>query len=168
MLTPLTNALTPLAKRLHYTPVEAPRATRLITDTLAETLARCACEVIAEPRTPGGRLDLLAHAPNGRSLAIEIDRDNKAWSVRKLARCAEEFWTDALWVRWRGSVTHDVPDTVCLIDMTRARVRVRNAAAIAHHENAPQAESLTGRWNSAMCTASGDRLRASTQRVRDK
>ena len=126
----ISRALAPLAKRLYYTPVDAPHATRLITETLAETLSQCACEVIPEPRTPGGRLDLLAHAPNGRSLAIEIDRDNKAWSVCKLARCAEEFWTDALWVRWRGSVTHDVPDAVCVIDMTYARVRVRNADAI--------------------------------------
>ncbi|MEM1422713.1 MAG: hypothetical protein AAGH64_01795 [Planctomycetota bacterium] len=135
----LAHALLPVAKRLHYRPLPAHKATRLITDTLTDTLVSASCDVIAEPRTHRGRLDLLAHAPNGRSLAIEIDRSNKAWSVRKLAGCAEEFWTDALWVRWLGPVTLDVPDTVCVIDMTRARVRVRNAGSVsATVERRPQ------------------------------
>ncbi|GAB4546294.1 MAG: hypothetical protein Tsb0013_05000 [Phycisphaerales bacterium] len=126
----ITAALSPLARRLYYTPIPTPDATRLITQTLADTLSELGHDVTLEPRTPGGRLDLLSVGPDGRALAVEIDRADKQWSVRKLARCAEEFWTDALWIRWRGRVRIEVPETVCLIDMCTPRTRIRHAHAL--------------------------------------
>lgn len=135
LLERLASDLAPLARRIHYDALPAPDATALVTDAVACTLCehgwRIKREVwVRHDRRTRGRLDLLCQHDSGRSLAVEIDRDDKRWSIDKLARCAEHLWTDALWIRWRGGVTLRVPESVCVIDMTRARVRWRHAEAI--------------------------------------
>ncbi len=146
----LAHSLAPLARTLRYQRVDTQEATDRITDLVAETLEDMRWEVHREVRirVPGerrrGRLDLLAHAPNGRSLAIEIDTVNKAWSARKLAYLAEQFWTDALWIRWRGRVTWDVPESVCLLDMTSPLVRLRHAEAVAGTKTGAPMERCAG------------------------
>ena len=54
-----------------------------------------------------GHIDLCAEKA-GKRLAIEIDRANKAWSLKKLEHCASNGYT-AIWFRWRGRVNNYAP-----------------------------------------------------------
>lgn len=59
-------------------------------------------------RSRVGHLDLMAQFADGSSLAIEIDRTNKQWSIEKL-ESALEAGSLGLWVRWRGAAPADHP-----------------------------------------------------------
>lgn len=64
-----------------------------------------------------GRLDVVcSRRPGQPPVAIEIDRNNKRWSVEKLSAEAAAG-SVALWVRWRGGTDIDVPATVGLVDI---------------------------------------------------
>lgn len=63
-----------------------------------------------------GRLDLLCTGWFVRSIAIEIDRSNKTWSLDKLVAEADAGRI-TLWVRWAGESVIEVPAAVGLVDI---------------------------------------------------
>lgn len=64
-----------------------------------------------------GRIDLFAKR-NNESLAIEIDRGNKPWSLKKLEYCIKTYGSKAVWIRWKGEVTSAIPDGVIVYDIS--------------------------------------------------
>jgi hypothetical protein len=75
---------------------------------------------ISRPTRSGprrGRLDIVVTRPNGLApIAIEIDRQGKVWSLRKLV-AESDAGAVALWVRWKGRTLASIPATVGLVEL---------------------------------------------------
>lgn len=66
-------------------------------------------------KSRSGRVDIVASFQDGSSLAIEIDRGNKRFSVEKLESMRQRG-VATLWVRWGGTVrriSREIP--VCVV-----------------------------------------------------
>lgn len=104
-----------------------------VTKSISAFISRWALENQAihhkehEIRVPGvdrrGQIDHVLAWP-GFCLAVEVDRGNKTWSVRKLHTAATEgldgLPTAALWIRWKGRLLGEVPSTVHRVGIYRA------------------------------------------------
>jgi hypothetical protein len=66
-----------------------------------------------------GFIDLFAVFPDQSSLAIEIDRSNKAWSLEKLEHVATQRNCRVLWIRWRGRVKMPEGCPIPVLDLTK-------------------------------------------------
>ena len=71
-----------------------------------------------------GHLDLFGLFPHLTSIAIELDRTNKLWSLDKLLCAHKEFGSLGVWIRWKGEVTVDVPSNISLIDLSYLAHRI--------------------------------------------
>lgn len=66
-----------------------------------------------------GRIDLIVKSKEGWSLAIEIDRSNKKWSLEKIKNFqANNPKTFGVWIRWGGRVKKLDTSSIVLVDLT--------------------------------------------------
>lgn len=77
-----------------------------------------------------GRVDLVVATENWTPFwrrvvyAIELDRQNKAWSVEKLRNLRRLRGWIPIWVRWNGRLGRNLPDDICVIDMCQSEIVV--------------------------------------------
>ncbi len=76
-----------------------------------------------------GRIDLYAESPNGKKIAIEIDRANKIWSLTKLNFCNKELDMLPVWIRWKGTIV-EVLNSILLFDLTEPDIKTINQNTI--------------------------------------
>jgi hypothetical protein len=78
-----------------------------------------ASQVAGAGRKRTGRLDIFARFHDGSSLAVELDRANKTWSLFKLSHMATQFGAEAVWIRWRGTIKFQSCKPVAFVDLTQ-------------------------------------------------
>ena len=124
----------------HAPDYPATKVTGLLTLEICSILLSINCRVkrecpvglsrtVQSGRVYQGHLDLFARFDDGSSVAIEIDRGNKLWSLRKLEYVAGESGSTALWVRWHGRVSMPTGSCVTVLNLARngAPAHLRNA-----------------------------------------
>ena len=67
-----------------------------------------------------GHLDIFARFLDGSSLAVEIDRSNKVWSLEKLAFARNVLRSDCVWIRWRGRAVTFAQSEIAIVDISKA------------------------------------------------
>lgn len=121
-----------LSPALDRTAHAARTTTALLTVSIIETLEshdwQCRPEFPIDAPSRG-YLDVLATHPDGVTLAIEIDRAHKPWSVEKMLAAGDRYGAMPVWVRWRERLSLRVPDSLCVYDLTRGGLRVLNDPA---------------------------------------
>jgi len=65
-----------------------------------------------------GFLDLFVEFADGSTIALEIDRANKRWSLAKLQYASQELDSCSLWARWRGVVALPPGSGVEILDLS--------------------------------------------------
>jgi hypothetical protein len=77
-----------------------------------------------EPYSRNGLIDIVVASNDGWQLAIEVDRGNKKWSLKKL----KNFQTTnanshGIWIRWGGVVSGVETKDIFLIDLTETEAK---------------------------------------------
>jgi len=134
-----------LRRRLELLPKSSSSA--IITRALTEEIQRfceheCAhftAEVPLEPiqhqdsdNMRKGIVDVFIRTKDNRVFAIEIDRANKRWSLDKLLHCSRRYNAVPIWIRWRGSITRNLPASVVVADIAERFVTVINDHVLQH------------------------------------
>lgn len=70
-------------------------------------------------------LDVFANFPDASSLAIEIDRNNKSWSLDKLDFAKRNLNSECVWIRWRGPVKDFDVTEIPVLDISDACRKIR-------------------------------------------
>ena len=131
-LLPQLQTLSPQLKRVEDPAVvNTERITAAIERAATQAGARSEREVYAGRLPPRqgrrkqpGRLDCMVRERDGTTYAIEIDRENKLWSVDKLRHVADSVGWIPVWVRWREQIKVELPRDVLVIDMCHWEVQV--------------------------------------------
>ena len=112
--------------RIPSRPLKSTTITREITTAVSEWACtykyRCAFEValpgIERNNNKGAVIDVVLEndEDNSAPIAIEIDRGNKTWSIRKLMHAVSQGYV-ALWIKWGLPVSSDIPAEIAVINI---------------------------------------------------
>ncbi len=127
---PLWNSLNQTARITEAIQLNAKHTGAKVELEYKTELIRSGFRKTGKPYSKHGHIDAQLTFPDGSCLAIEIDKGNKRWSLAKLEHCVEHNKWLALWIRWRGVLTKDIPKGILVIELSDQGVRFSGETSI--------------------------------------